>query len=122
MKYTLAKELKDAGFPQPFLDKNGVANGHGWIYPGDPYAEGMESKGVYLPSLEELVEACGNGFVGLDRIDDGWQAAGFPTTGRLTEGRGKTPLEAVAKLWLCLQRDSIKDNGKPKEERDSGMS
>jgi len=55
---------------------------------------------VYAPTLEELIEACGENFGSLDKQHDGWLAsANFGQT-----CFAKTPVEAVAHLWLALQK------------------
>lgn len=82
MDYELAKHLKDAGFLiKEFL-----------------YDEKMQ---VIYPSLSELIAACGNGFYGLARADDGseWKVFGKDISSHYV---GNTPEEAVAKLWLAL--------------------
>lgn len=85
MTYELAKQLKDAGFPQK-----------GMITPEDM---------AYSPTLSELIEACGEKFEMLSRFNGckpefQWEATG------LLEGveMGKSPEEAVAKLWLELTK------------------
>lgn len=82
MDYNLAKQLKDTGFPQ--MDGRYLNNGE-----------------VYVPTLEELIEACGDGFQTLERykgVPDRWQA----NTLKQKSFLGATPVEAVAKLWLAL--------------------
>ena len=53
MNYKLAKQLKDAGFPQGGEDRNG-----NWIspifYPGK--SKKIDMKIVYVPLLEEVIE------------------------------------------------------------------
>lgn len=79
MNYELAKELKDAGFPMPLpLPDERLRDAFG--EDGQIYA---------FPTLEELIEACGEGEV-VEAIKDG----------RLTR---LTP-EAVARLWLALNK------------------
>lgn len=53
-----------------------------------------------VPTLSELIEACGKGFIYLAQNDDysEWKSCGDG----LEERTGKTPEEAVAKLWLAL--------------------
>lgn len=102
MNYELAKELKEAGFPQPCLDKDGLAHGD-WVYPSDPYRYGNEDKGIYRPTLEELIEACGEEFDCLERLDDNdWIAYGGDTDD--FNQLAHTPTEAVAMLWLALNK------------------
>ena len=92
MNYELAKKLKDAGYPQC-----GIFHGiQGWNIEGatslataaDLVVNGNPKITLnYEPcehiTLSELIEACGDKFGTL-------------------EGRGTTPEEAVANLWLQL--------------------
>jgi hypothetical protein len=94
MNYELCKELKEAGFPQE--EEYGhyeFENGNIPSYTGPGI--------VYFPTLSELIEACGIYFDALTREGNGtndWFA--FDHLGAST--RGKTPEEAVARLWLSL--------------------
>ena len=89
MDYTLAKELKDAGFP---LRRH-------------PNQERQPQEGEYVvdhvlylvPTLSELIEACGEELDMIRHWATKWGAYG-PTT----RGMGATPEEAVARLWLAL--------------------
>lgn len=88
MNYELAKELKDAGFPQ-----------------GDTGRKvGLRSDEAIVPTLEELIEKCGDKFYSLVfAIDNDWRA--FSETDQwntVATADGKTPTEAVARLWLAL--------------------
>lgn len=111
MKYELAKQLKDAGFRQVWPD------GKGELYIGEKKEDGM-NEGVYIPTLSELIEACGNDFKSLiqhDVLND--LSMGFirahgkfsasmhhrnPEVWKNTMFGGHSPEEAVAKLWLSL--------------------
>ena len=109
MTYELAKQLKDAGFPQK----------------GKGAWEWVERVGVdvtgpfYFPTLPELIEACPKtrqekgeeypGYLSLSATDNGWKAGYdrfYPYEGNMfdmdTESLGSTPKEAVANLWLAL--------------------
>lgn len=112
MNYKLAKELMDAGFPQRddgvtlHSDKCG-----GWDNP-DP--ECRDDTRPMVPTLSELIEACGEEFYGLTRIeDDDWYATTFDM--KLSKKKGhalaggdyKTPEEAVARLWLALNKEKV---------------
>lgn len=119
MTYELAKELKDAGFPQgmstwvwikPLIhpeyvlsldvreDKNKV--------PDDTW------KDIYAaPTLSELIEACGDDFRDLvyhskRTPESTYQKytvkGGMRKLGDWSLRSGHTPEEAVAKLWLAL--------------------
>lgn len=107
MNYELAKKLKDAGFPQ--------------IPQNDCFIDGDDS--VTKPTLSELIEACGDLFVSLHpnktifwnqatkknefSIVD-WRASGDSCEGNITPMHvsvGQTPEEAVANLWLELNKE-----------------
>lgn len=96
MNYELAKQLKDAGFPQDkreCQDDPYTCCEHGIYYNGSDINDTP-----YYPTLSELIEACGERFYALRRAMDIWMARddyGF-------EFKGKTPEEAVAKLYLKL--------------------
>lgn len=91
MTYELAKELKDAGFPQNM-----------------PQMDGWPCK----PTLSELIEECGKAMYGMYRADVLWHATGgkdvdddrFMIT---FEEDGSTPEEAVARLWLALNKKEV---------------
>ena len=99
MTYELAKQLKDAGFPQ--------GGGGKWI--GSPQKiVWRHDDRAYYPTLEELIEACGGDFCSLGRRDAEWSAMPYGgDNGRAPHGKffvlGKTPTEAVAHLWLALK-------------------
>ena len=82
MTYELAKQLKDAGFP--------------------------DSEYI-IPALSDLIEACGDKFVKLEKVVSGWSARGTqgrykdPISDQMVWG-GINPEEAVAKLWLALNK------------------
>lgn len=102
MTYELAKQLKDAGFPQTGthtkffsgLDKLPVSVGFGY----EPLA--VEDS-IYVPTLKELIEACGEKFGSLNNNGSFWQAN---HSTKSIEGIGSTPEEAVANLWIELHK------------------
>jgi hypothetical protein len=103
MTYELAKQLKDAGFPQ----REEVGEGRWPHYTG--YGLGYcDEHGVYYPTLSELIEACGNGFDVLKKGGEMWICGNdkycCSEHGSYIEviSEGKTPEEAVARLWLAL--------------------
>jgi hypothetical protein len=109
MDYELAKKLKDAGFPQ---------TGKGSIELGYPepkvnsytkttpiIKEPLDE--VYHPTLEELIEACGDKFHHLVHEKntvslDEWCASDGSFVWKVDACWGMTPSGAVAKLWLAL--------------------
>jgi len=100
MRYELAKELKDAGFLQ--ADPNQAFNVGTFQYIGD---NSDRETLCYIPTLSELIEACGNNFSDLGRNDDTWfcNNEGAPYV-HVDWDECKTPEEAVAKLWLALNK------------------
>lgn len=92
MEIELAKKLKKAGFDKIY-DCAGFYHG-----------EGENRERLPDPSLEELIEAIGEGFHSLTLGEDkNWVAmALFIDTGFI-EKDGDTPSGAVANLWLALQ-------------------
>ena len=96
MNYDLGKQLRDAGFPQ---------GGKGsWAYPPDAVLARANDR-VYLPTLSDLIEACGDVFHALRRSVHGrWQAFSVTDREGVTEtGIGDTPDDAVARVWLTLR-------------------
>src|SRR2546423_9101291 len=97
MDYTLAKGLEQAGFPQ---GSKGT-----WAYPPDAIV-GRAKDRVYVPTLAELIEACGDRFSGLtrDAHPSPWKWIAHGTDGATVDARGGTAEEAVARLWLGLNK------------------
>jgi len=101
MSLELAIELQKAGFTRTFNGNAGVEV----MVSSDAYT-GL----VYLPTLEELIEACGKDFRFLIHEKDvrsrsEWRAGGGRNVWlEDNENWGKTPTEAVARLWLELNK------------------
>ena len=97
MDYELAKQLKEAGFPEgALLSRTYIQE-------------------VYIPTLSELIEACGNGFNNVGRYrgekTDSKYVCNY--TGNNVndnedrwESEGETLEESVAKLYLKLKKDA----------------
>jgi hypothetical protein len=104
ISYEVAKRLKDAGFTQPLVGAKGDYR--------SPHS--VPEDVVYLPTLTELLAACGK-FESLERCDDDservwWCAWGvLGTLGGIEHheqyGNGVTPEDAVAELWIAVQYD-----------------
>jgi hypothetical protein len=101
MTYELAKELKDAGFWRPNFPKISPLN-------GSRLTDEQMIVAIQMTTLSELIEACGNKFSMLTKRKDCWAARSMyqdrHTNIRHGLEEGKTPEEAVAKLWLALQK------------------
>lgn len=102
MNYELAKQLKDAGYEQ----KNSCTVcphnllGNFPIYLNDILHYCYEAEELcYTPTLSELIEACGDEFFALSRLKEDWTV-----TKERFYSNGSTPEEAVAKLWLALNK------------------
>lgn len=111
--YELAVKLKEAGFPQ---------YGNGQLA---PTPQGLTEKDIaYIPTLSELIEACdgkwGQRFRWLGNEKTHWSAQARPMHPKSNKypdspidswkgnkdvkAIGKTPEEAVARLYLALQK------------------
>jgi hypothetical protein len=101
--FALANKLKEAGFPQG-------GDGRWTVDPEQIVARDR----AYVPTLEELIEACGGQLWSIVRlqladvhghrwiardaiIDDNGDTPAFHISGR-------SPQEAVARLWLILNK------------------
>lgn len=112
LTYETAKQLKDAGFPQDLKHRHekgqfsaDISRIEGPIKPGDSYRVHPEDL-VYIPTLSELVESCGDEFRSLRKEGDIYYAV--PLSAELLRGgksqRGLSPEEAIANLWLELNK------------------
>ena len=99
MDYELAKSLMDAGFPQ--IGKGSSIGSLDKLF-------WRSSDRVYVPTLEELIVACGENFGSLDKRHDGWLAR---ANGHRRCFAG-TPAEAVARLWLTLKNNDRREGAR----------
>jgi hypothetical protein len=94
MDHELARQLKDAGFPQK--EPNGFV---GLMNPGEGDGNGR----AYFPTLEELIEACGEKFLSLNNYGiRGWHVVGKDKHRDEIEITEPFAIVAVARLWLAL--------------------
>lgn len=97
MNYDLAKQIKDAGWNQNHdcIDGKSIGNSIGACLC-------MPT----IPTLSELIEACGDNFEGIRHVVrkgigiDYWLAECTDVKAICCEG--KNPEEAVVRLWLAL--------------------
>jgi hypothetical protein len=98
MKYELAKALNDAGFPQ---SGNGT-----WTYPPDKLVTRSADR-IYVPTLSELIAACEDRELTLykkvDPVTHRYQWRAFVPF-QDVRGVGDVPEEAVALLWLAMNK------------------
>lgn len=127
MEYSLAKELKDMGFPQRtkfyYVSRQFENYRDGNVIEVEPYLRYGHGGWVSdvctaAPTLSELIEVCGEDFGGLEQYseapaDEHWEAmsariwilepkAKNPQFDHVVYG--STPTEAVARLWLALNK------------------
>lgn len=96
LHYEIARKLKNAGFPYEWdieSDDSGFTEHGGVVYKA--------------PTLSELIEACGEKFSRLVQTFEpkGWEAKTTDVFDRFTT-IGSIPEEAVASLWLALNKKS----------------
>jgi hypothetical protein len=101
----LARELREAGFPniQDVQHRQGrqflTADGQVTVYSiGDLAPE----EDWFIPILEELIEACGDNFQTLQRQSSALKGRTIWACDPV--GWYDTPEEAVARLWLALNK------------------
>lgn len=128
MTYELAKQLKDAGFPQKENTVKPVTSRESWAAIEKAFKEGraitVSTYDLYIPTLFELIEACepikADSFFLDTQSISGWRCgysyvgyfSGWPSHPRDKDGvvnideigHGSTPEEAVAHLWLALNK------------------
>ncbi len=96
MNYKLAKQLKNAGFPQ----KEGLG---GYIFEDGHISifSGFASHAIN-PTLEDLIDACEDRFHGLIHLPEEWLALSNDVVPM--ERLGSTAKIAIARLWLALNK------------------
>jgi len=102
MTYELCKQLKEAGFPKHKCPDIGM----------DEIVCGMCGGGIN-PTLSELIEACGERFWKLEKRLTCWRAMSMMLSDKKDGNDGLigceefSPEEAVAKLWLELNKKDV---------------
>jgi len=105
MNRVLVQELKAAGFPlhvyqspaEPKCEHDGLVYGHTIAF--------LTDGAFFVPTLEELMQACAGKFQRLTRYshraqtEGEWEATAYMG---LMRGNGLTPDVAVARLYLAL--------------------
>jgi len=120
MDYELAKQLKDAGWEKEALSIGDRYYDYDFNEAESPrvyWDADKESNFVYIPTLSELIEACGRKIVleegGEESIywfrlcgwtSDEWMCGYLFPGIWLHKTLGKTPEEATTKLWLKLNK------------------
>jgi hypothetical protein len=115
MTYELAKQLKDARFPQDLKLGDwcweGLNMGGGGPYKWQKLTDEVENLAtgelLKIPTLSELIAACGAipfSLKGGDYDIHYWWIA----EAKEKRERGESPEEAVAKLWLALHQNKCR--------------
>ncbi len=113
MNYKLAKELKDNGFSQEKDIGGQFICSHNQPCILCPNGCREHDEVALIPSLSELIDACGEevfitnmkGYLKSKEVTEEWLAIkgyGIKKPEDITQG--KTPEEAVARLWLALNK------------------
>ena len=121
MKKELAVQLKQAGFPQVFTEAKcyyDTQEKSETTYFVPYYGIDNETRYAVVPTLEELIEACkktheSNGYtfdfvINYVNSEEPYWFAGYEYMDGWCEGedgQGATPAEAVANLWLSLNKE-----------------
>jgi hypothetical protein len=119
MNYEIAIELKAAGFPnikdlqhrqgREFIPSDGSV-------PVYSLGDAADVEDWFVPTLEELIEACGQRFQDLCLLGEAGQFQWYCSITKESDGEhmrhyGTTPTEAVSRLWLALNK-----KGKPRSD------
>ena len=108
MTWELAKQLKDAGFPNIFMTDHEFCDYHQTEYFGNIC--------YHIPNLSELTEACGNNIIMWKYNNKYFSSKYKETKGEVLTDTfsfdipfeeyyvGDTPEEAVANLWLNINK------------------
>jgi hypothetical protein len=116
LPFELAQELKSAGFSQStsaeaifaLTEHLRMRREHVLqMWYGSKRKAGLpvelEEEAVFTPTLSELVTACGKPLqLGCDEVGN-WKATA-PVPDRQLVGEGETAEEALARLWILIQR------------------
>lgn len=101
MNYELAKELKEAGFPQKL-----IVNPPNNESTHATEQQASRSSHPTIPTLSELIEACVHNTRHFNlsyKVGVGWKARSY-LANAIDSARCTTPEEAVAHLWLTLNK------------------
>jgi len=106
--YELAKELEEKGYSQEGIFDYCYGATTKELYHYRDWPRRADKEFYEVPTLSELIAACGDGFRGVmhPSYSAGWvaQARISPNSLMLETKRGDTPEEAVARLWIALQK------------------
>ena len=109
MDYELAKGLKDTGFPQERKGEYILPESYTYVVSNEE--DEIKKLRCYIPTLLELIEACGKEFCSLEKcgfftkstpVNNEWACYDI---NKVSYG-GETPEEAVSRLWLALNKKS----------------
>jgi len=102
MTYETAKKLQDAGYPQQprFMQQISVNNEN-----VNEFVQNAVGRCCFhFPTLSELIEACGGGSLKIERFVHVTRGIIWEARIRGTQVSGQTLEEALAELWLALNK------------------
>lgn len=116
INYELAKQLKGAGYPMPTrwgtVLENCTCGSTEYLGENKVHAAGSDCL-LMAPTLEELIAAVGKDFALLEQVTpELWVADYHDENLDCHTIEGRTPSEAVAKLWLFIHHKNIGQEGK----------
>lgn len=98
INYELARALRDAGFPQE-LKRGYLSSGK------TPVNQSIIAAQCYFPTLEELIWACEPYLFKIVKTPlSKWEVEVSQRDTPIIYAQGSTPSEAVANLWLALNK------------------
>jgi hypothetical protein len=116
MNYDLAKELKDEGFPQgrsPWVYLVVQTRGNephyilGVRYGSHGYKPEEVLGSIDAPTFEELIETCGSEKLTIANTYKSIKLDHWRASNNKIHSQGSTPTEAVARLWLALNKKEV---------------
>jgi len=106
MNYKLAKQLKEAGFPQR-RGCSACLTGYAWDSRIDKLNIDeqitTEDKWTSNPTLSELIDACGEGLISMVKLPHAWLVEGYKNKEAIVI-ENELLEEAVAELWLKINK------------------
>ena len=109
VSFETAKRLKNAGFPQRFHSGYAFSDQGLTIQLVGEWQHKVMDTDLAIPTLNELIKACGERFGGLEHYpnESRNRFRAYLQPPETLSGYGHTPEEAVARLWLVLNKKTM---------------
>lgn len=111
ISYELAKELKEAGFPQKVDWEDYSFDRDGYLFLQSITTEHLPDQDCLCPNLSQLIQWCGEELECIYRTCNSdqsllhWSAFAFsPLDKPIILGKGESPEEAVARLGIAIHK------------------